>query len=63
MRVRLGIGRPPGRQDPAAFVLKPFSAAEARELPLFVDRAADAVEAIIAEGLERAQNRFHTELG
>ena len=63
LRVRLGIGRPPGRQDPAAFVLKPFSAAEARELPLFVDRAADAVEAIIAEGLERAQNRFHTELG
>jgi len=63
LRVRLGIGRPPGRQDPAAFVLKPFSAAEARELPLFVDRAADAVEAIIAEGLERAQNRFHAELG
>jgi len=63
LRVRLGIGRPPGRQDPAAFVLKPFSAVEARELPLFVDRAADAVEAIIAEGLERAQNRFHAELG
>lgn len=61
-RVRFGIGRPPGRMDPAAFVLKSFAAAEAKELPLLVDRAADAVESIILEGLERSQNRFHTDL-
>jgi PTH1 family peptidyl-tRNA hydrolase len=61
LRVRFGIGRPPGRMDPAAFVLKPFSAAEAKELPLLVDRAADAVEALVGEGLERAQNRFHVD--
>jgi peptidyl-tRNA hydrolase, PTH1 family len=59
LRVRFGIGRPPGRQDPADFVLKRFSAAEAKELDLAVDLAADAAEALLAEGLEPAQNRFH----
>jgi PTH1 family peptidyl-tRNA hydrolase len=58
-RVRVGIGRPPGRMDPADYVLRDFSAAERKELPLVVDRAADAVEMLLAEGLEPAQNRFH----
>jgi peptidyl-tRNA hydrolase, PTH1 family len=58
-RVRVGIGRPPGRQDPADFVLKPFSGAERKELDLLVERAADAVEAIVLEGLDRAQQQFN----
>jgi PTH1 family peptidyl-tRNA hydrolase len=58
-RVRFGIGRPPGRMDPAVFVLRDFSAAERKELPLLVDRAADAVEALLADGLVAAQNAFH----
>ena len=61
LRVRWGIGRPPGRQDPADFVLKDFSAAERKELPFLVDRAADAVEALMTGGLEAAQNTFHAE--
>jgi PTH1 family peptidyl-tRNA hydrolase len=60
LRVRVGIGRPPGRQDPADFVLKPFSSTEARELPLNIDRAADAVEALLTGSLENAQNRYHS---
>ncbi|SHK34079.1 peptidyl-tRNA hydrolase, PTH1 family [Pseudonocardia thermophila] len=63
LRVRFGIGRPPGRQDPADFVLKRFSAVEAKELDLAVDLAADATEALLAEGLEAAQNRFHALTG
>ncbi|WP_131736716.1 aminoacyl-tRNA hydrolase [Actinomadura roseirufa] len=59
LRVRFGVGRPPGRMDPAAFVLKDFSAAERKELALEVERAADAVEALIAGGLAAAQNTFH----
>jgi len=59
LRVRFGIGRPPGRQDPADFVLKRFSGAEAKELEFAVDLAADAAEALLADGLEPAQNRFH----
>src|SRR6266702_6019373 len=51
VRVRFGIGRPPGQQDPADFVLREFSAGERKEVPLLVDRAADAVEAIVAQGL------------
>jgi PTH1 family peptidyl-tRNA hydrolase len=58
-RVRVGIGRPPGRQDPADFVLRDFTTTERKELELVVDRAADAVEAIIVHGLEPAQNVFH----
>jgi peptidyl-tRNA hydrolase, PTH1 family len=61
-RVRFGIGRPPGRMDPAAFVLRDFSAAERKDLPFFVDRAADATEALIAKGLGDAQNAYHEEL-
>jgi len=59
LRVRFGIGRPPGRMDPADFVLRDFSAAERRELPVLLDHAADAVEALLADGLEAAQNKFH----
>jgi peptidyl-tRNA hydrolase, PTH1 family len=59
-RVRFGIGRPPGRMNPADYVLKDFSPAERKELPFAVDRAADAVEALISEGLVEAQNLFHT---
>ena len=59
LRVRAGIGRPPGRMDVAAFVLKDFSATERKDLDWFVDRAADAVEALVTEGLERAQNTFN----
>ena len=59
-RVRVGIGRPPGRQDPADFVLKPWAAVERKELPLQISDAADAVELLVAEGLERAQTRFNS---
>ncbi|MCP9208513.1 aminoacyl-tRNA hydrolase [Streptomyces sp. HD1123-B1] len=59
-RVRFGIGRPPGRMDVAAFVLKDFSSAERRELDYFVDRAADAVETLIVDGLERAQTTYNS---
>lgn len=59
LRVRLGIGRPPGRQDPADFVLTAFTAAERKELDYLVDRAADMVEAIITRGLAWTQNSFH----
>ncbi|MFV2118304.1 aminoacyl-tRNA hydrolase [Streptomyces sp. Act-28] len=59
-RVRFGIGRPPGRMPVADFVLKDFSAAERKELDYFVDRAADAVEALVTEGLERAQSAYNS---
>jgi PTH1 family peptidyl-tRNA hydrolase len=59
LRVRFGIGRPPGRQDPADFVLRDFASAERKELGFFLDRAADAVEALVANGLEAAQNHFN----
>jgi peptidyl-tRNA hydrolase, PTH1 family len=58
-RVRIGIGRPPGRMDPAAYVLRDFSAAERKELPLVLENAADAVEALLTSGLAAAQNAFH----
>jgi len=59
LRVRFGIGRPPGRQDPAVYVLRDFSAAEAKDLDVHLERAADAVEALIEQGLEAAQNAFN----
>jgi PTH1 family peptidyl-tRNA hydrolase len=59
LRVRIGIGRPPGRQDPADFVLRDFSATERRELDLLVTEAADATEELLARGLEPAQNVVH----
>lgn len=59
LRVRFGIGRPPGRMDPADFVLRDFSATERKELAVSVDHCADAVEALVGKGLEAAQNLFH----
>ncbi|MEV1287210.1 aminoacyl-tRNA hydrolase [Micromonospora sp. NPDC049679] len=59
-RVRFGIGRPPGRQDPADYVLSDFSTAERKELEFLVDRAADVVEAIVTRGLEWTQNAYHS---
>jgi peptidyl-tRNA hydrolase, PTH1 family len=58
-RVRIGIGRPPGRRDPAAFVLETFSATERAEVPTICEQAADATELLIELGLESAQNRVH----
>ena len=58
-RVRLGIGRPPGRQDVADFVLSGYSSTERKELPVLVVEAADAVESLVADGLERTQQRFN----
>ncbi len=59
LRIRMGIGRPQGRQDPADFVLKPFSTEERKVLPLFVDRGSDAVESLLTRGLEETQQRFN----
>ena len=58
-RVRIGIGRPPGRKEPADFVLEKFTAAERAEVPAICEQAADAVELLIELGLEPAQNRVH----
>jgi peptidyl-tRNA hydrolase, PTH1 family len=59
LRVRFGIGRPPGRQDPADYVLKRWSSTERRELDVSLELAADAVESLLTDGLEAAQNRLH----
>jgi PTH1 family peptidyl-tRNA hydrolase len=59
LRVRFGIGRPPGRMDPADYVLRDFSSVERRELDLLVDRCADAVEQLLSQGLSTTQNHLH----
>lgn len=59
LRVRVGIGRPPGRMDPADFVLRDFSSAERKELPFLISDAADAVELLVTEGLLAAQQKVH----
>lgn len=59
-RIRVGIGRPPGRQDVADFVLSNYSAAERKVVPFQADTAADAVESLVSEGLERTQQRFNS---
>ncbi|HWU33373.1 MAG TPA: aminoacyl-tRNA hydrolase, partial [Marmoricola sp.] len=59
-RVRAGIGRPPGRQDPADWVLSNYSSAERKELPFQIDNAADAVESLVRDGLEATQQRFNS---
>ncbi|MBB5870445.1 PTH1 family peptidyl-tRNA hydrolase [Allocatelliglobosispora scoriae] len=59
LRVRFGVGRPPGRQDPADYVLADFAGAERKELEFMVDRAADVVEELITKGLEPTQNAYH----
>lgn len=58
-RVRVGIGRPPGRQDPAAYVLSKFPSGQHQDLALAVDRAADAVESLVTDGLSATQNQFN----
>lgn len=63
VRVRVGIGRPPGRQDPADFVLSPFAKAERDALPSLISDAADATEQILTDGLHAAQQRWHTQTG
>jgi len=60
VRVRVGIGRPPGRMDPADFVLRDFGTTERKELPLLLVDAADAVELVVLEGLQAAQQRVHS---
>lgn len=59
VRVRFGVGRPSGRQDPADYVLSGFSTVERKELEFLVDRAADAVESVIIKGVEWTQNAYH----
>ena len=59
LRTRIGIGRPPGRQDPADFVLRKFSGADREIIDGTVERAADAILDLISQGLEAAQNRHH----
>lgn len=59
LRVRIGIGRPPGQQDPADFVLKPFANAEKDTLAVLLEDAADASEALTTDGLLATQQRFH----
>ncbi|WP_417235703.1 aminoacyl-tRNA hydrolase [Arthrobacter sp.] len=58
-RVRVGVGRPPGRMDTADFVLRDFGTAERKDLPFLLDDAADAAELLIREGLQAAQLKFH----
>jgi PTH1 family peptidyl-tRNA hydrolase len=59
LRVRVGVGRPPGRMDTADYVLRDFATAELKELPFLLDEAADAVEALLHEGLTAAQQKYH----
>ena len=60
MRVRVGVGRPPGRMEAADYVLKDFTGAERKELPWLLDAAADATQLAVVEGLEKAQLKYHT---
>lgn len=59
LRVRVGVGRPPGRMDTADYVLRDFGTAERKDLPLLLDEAADAVEMLVRDGLTAAQQKFH----
>jgi len=62
-RVRIGVGRPPGRQDPAEFVLQRVAASAWDEFAVSIARSADAVECLLTEGLESAQQRFNRRAG
>jgi PTH1 family peptidyl-tRNA hydrolase len=59
-RVRVGIGRPPGRQDVADFVLSDYSSTERKDIPIQVMDAADAVECLVTEGLDKTQQKFNS---
>ncbi|MDP9242532.1 MAG: aminoacyl-tRNA hydrolase [Actinomycetota bacterium] len=59
LRVRVGVGRPPGRGDPIGYVLRPFSKDQQPDVPLLLDDAADAVVSLVENGLERTQDRFN----
>ena len=59
LRARIGIGRPPGRQDPADYVLRRFTPADREQIDVTVEQAADAVLSLVESGLEPTQNRFH----
>jgi PTH1 family peptidyl-tRNA hydrolase len=59
-RLRLGIGRPPGQQDPADFVLKPFSSTERKTIEEFLITGAEATESLVTHGLERTQQNFNS---
>jgi peptidyl-tRNA hydrolase, PTH1 family len=58
-RIRIGIGRPPGRMDPADYVLRDFAPAERKELPEILDRAAESAQILLQRGLAAAQNEIH----
>jgi PTH1 family peptidyl-tRNA hydrolase len=58
-RLRFGVGRPPGRMDPAAFVLQNFNRDEALELPGIIDRAVEAIETFVADGIITAMNKYN----
>lgn len=58
-RIRIGVGRPPGRQDPADFVLRPFSKAEGSAVPSLIDEGADAALSLARDGLEATQDRYN----
>jgi PTH1 family peptidyl-tRNA hydrolase len=58
-RIKVGIGRPPGRMDPAEFVLQPFTSAESPEIAVAIAEAGDAALAVVDEGLEAAMNRYN----
>lgn len=60
LRVRVGVGRPPGRQEAADYVLRDFSTAEKKDLPILLEEAADAVESVVLDGLVPAQQKFHS---
>jgi PTH1 family peptidyl-tRNA hydrolase len=60
LRVRVGVGRPPGRQEAADYVLKDFSSTEKKDLPILLEEAADAVESVVLDGLLTAQQKFHS---
>lgn len=62
VRLRIGVGRPPGRMDPADFLLRDFTPAERASLAVALEEAADAVEDVVLLGLEKAQMRLHTGL-
>jgi PTH1 family peptidyl-tRNA hydrolase len=59
VRIRVGIGRPPGRQDPADFVLSDFSRSEHAEIRVLLERAAEAAASVLVDGVIKAQNVFN----